>query len=404
MFSLLLVLALIASSSAATNVNVTFRSYVQVDGITSDLSHALSNTAPPGTDVQDNALITDPNVQHFIENSEYKTSLSRFLPCSFGSVVKGDPKACERQLALDQKQPTTSRMIATLSLVARDLLDAAVVATPHRRRLASSNFQELNNVLRGLVLGIADQSITKKIWPSTLVITLSSLRCGGMSLHDFTVNSKKKTTASVLAAIKLTGLSMACSMNYRYEWGWFSGSGSLSVDGDSSSIATSVLFMSKPGTTLATTPPSSSEIVGCAASIDLDNLQMRGGIVSSIASLFKGLIKSKVVEALNPIVCEQFEEMGVSMLSTAMNDLASKINHYLPDGKYHQTHQDDIQTSLELENKLTKNEKKKLISFRPHSNEQGKSTQSNPNTFVSNVIQNGLDTVSFSFSFCNIVS
>jgi len=391
-------------TTTTTTTNLSFRKYILVDGINSDLSNAITTADQASEEAKkDNVLIEDPHVKLFIPVTNYTTSNSyqTQLPCTFGNVVQGASSACAREILLDN---SFDKSFHLTSLIARDLLDDAksTVNRYHAKRsLTASNFDELNNLLRGLVLGLPTQSIAVQIWPSTLKITLTSLFCGGLSMSDFTVNARKESQSEILVAISITGLSVSCSANYNYQWGWFSGSGSVSVDGDSSSLTTSIAFESPDGTSLKTHSPSTSQVQGCASNVDLDSIHMRGGIVASIANFFKGTIKNKISEEINPVLCDQLKDLGASLLTSAMTNLTASIAPYLPGGALDQNDVANNSPPLQLEQSYSSKEQEALLSFSgsfekitDRTTTSTTSKNSNKaNRFVSEIVVNGLSTL-----------
>ena len=285
--------------SPAHSVKLLYASHVAVIGIQVPTSVDRNGSITIVDPSNNPNTISDPSLVQFLNTTYYEsqqtTTLNSFK-CSYGTVFQGTAKSCHDQVLLfeqtKQRHPTkgdsgTCQCTAGGGSNYCDLLNDASLAITivqqamfladtssshnnnrrvliNRRRLGS-DFQELNAVFKGVVLQIPDQTITKKIWPSTLVVQISHILCGQLSIQDLSIHSQQQGAAAsstVKASVQLKDLNVMCSANYRYDWGWFGGSGSVSAGGSKQSIR-SVITLNKEGT---------ATIDSCSSNVDLTQL------------------------------------------------------------------------------------------------------------------------------------
>ena len=302
MQSPLTVTLLLLLFSSAHSVKLLYASHVAVTGIQVPTSVDRNGTITIVDPSKNPNTISDPTLVQFLNTTYYEsqraTTLNSFK-CSYGTVFQGTAKSCHDQVLLfeqtKQRHSTNgdsgtcqnacttagdgsnycdllndASLAITIVQQAMFLADTSSSHNNNRRvlinrRRLGSDFQELNAVFKSVVLQIPDQTITKKIWPSTLVVQISHILCGQLSIQDLSIHSQQQGAAAsstVKASVHLKDLNVMCSMSYRYDWGWFGGSGSVSAGGSKQSIR-SVITLNKDGT---------ATIDSCSSNVDLTQL------------------------------------------------------------------------------------------------------------------------------------
>ena len=357
-FVLTLFTSTLAWNASNVSVKVLYLSHILVTGIHSNSSiHPVNGTVTIVSPAIINNTIDDTDVMEFISTKDYlreRNTTYKYLLCSFGNVVNGTESACHDSIVLEDESQRQASNDAERVLIR---IVQFMYLGDNRRRLTkralgSTEFDELNAVFNGVVLAIPDQSFEKKIWPSTLKVKISALRCGQVSIGDIQIRSTSSNKA-INAGVDLVSLSIVCTADYKYDWGWFGGDGRVSAGGSHQSIRTS-LTLNTDGTVT---------IDSCDSNVDLTHLSFSGGIISRIADTFKSFFRTKLEEVLETTICEELGPLGSSVIQDLAMMIKVESNPYVPvanGGSHVATTQDP----LAKENSLLDGIKSSLISWK----------------------------------------
>ena len=360
---IILILSIIINSTYA-KTKVLYLSHVSVRGIRSATSTNPINGNVTIVSPTTNNTIDDLNVTAFVNTTVYdseRDTTYKSLPCTYGSVVNGSATSCHNAILLEMRtkaQAVDDIGRAIMRISQSMYLDNSNnrrrrLITTKRRKLLSNDFKELNAVFQGMILQIPDQNIEKSIWPSTLKIKITRLLCGEVTIGDISIQASQPSANVVNANIRLVSLNVMCSANYRYDWGWFGGDGSVSAGGSQQSIDTTIT-VANDGT---------ASINSCSSNVDLTHLSFSGGIVSSIADLFKSLFKGKLEEVLESTICDELGPLGSSVITDLAKTVKKETDPYLP-ASHGGTYVSNVQEPLLKENSLVDEYQSSLISWK----------------------------------------
>ena len=162
-----------------------------------------------------------------------------------------------------------------------------------RRSLNIGDFQEFNDLFKDAVIRIGD---FPGLEASGLELDIKNLMCTNMQVGDILVSYEKLSSQKLTFELEIVDLNMDCNMDYDYKYDLFlfdakgSGSAKATTEGNDASV---ILAFESPN--FDTTPPTTSSMESCGASISVKNISFDGGFVAAILNLFKGLISKRKV-------------------------------------------------------------------------------------------------------------
>jgi len=195
-----------------------------------------------------------------------------------------------------------------------------------QRKLALGDFQDLNEILKGAVIKIPNQSITVDAPLFPLNLDLSKLRCTGFSIGDMDLKYSPNNRLSV--GLEIRKVDLQCSLTYRYSYAFLSGEGQADAYLDDNGARLSLEFESSSDV------PTQATMKTCKQdkdmiTINVAELDFRGGIVSSILEGFDDGISEAIEGSLRDIACSALGENGDSLASNLLQSANDVIGPYL---------------------------------------------------------------------------
>eukprot|EP00948_MAST-09A_sp_MAST-9A-sp1_P001989 g1989.t1 len=304
-----------------------FREFVYITGVkeTSFNKTCAQNcsSSPATSTVTYNSTVI-PQLVNVSELSDI--SLTDNALCTFERAVGRNMEECRQLIQLElQRRAQGLTWDSAINLMADAIMTAQWTLTSNsgRRLSAVACFDTLNALLRDVVFQIPDQSINAG---SGLTIGIRKLKCGSLRIGDLEVTSRRRGNTEVDATIRIESLRVMCNMDYSWDWWIFGGGGQASGGGPNNHMSTSLTFQS---TNLDLNLPHATNVGNCAATINIDTLNLSGGITSSILSLFKSSLKSYISGKLREVVCDELGSLGSTTLTDLLASLTTRAEPYL---------------------------------------------------------------------------
>jgi len=138
------------------------------------------------------------------------------------------------------------------------------------RRLSSSNFAALNQLLSQITLKLPDATVNS----NGLEISISQLTCRNLSINNLTINHKIMSSTNQRVGIQISGVQITCEFRWGYRWTIFNGAGDGSAILDPVSGASiSMDFISKD---YSLSPPYDVTVGNCGSNIQIKDMTFVG--------------------------------------------------------------------------------------------------------------------------------
>jgi len=160
-----------------------------------------------------------------------------------------------------------------------------------KRLLAIGDFDRFNQLFTNARINIPNQVVKQWIVFADLVIKTRGLFCSDLTIGDIIINYNKESNQRVVFRVDVREVDLACWSDYDYEYGAIRGSGSFFARTDNNEATTSIALVSSD---FNLEPPSSAVVESCSAVIRVVDLSTSGDIISTVANVFKGLIKGVI--------------------------------------------------------------------------------------------------------------
>ncbi len=107
--------------------------------------------------------------------------------------------------------------------IASVIADHAIVqtqeASPISLRRNLGDFDDLNALFNGMVLGLPNLYIAnKKILGATVRVWVKELRCNSLRVDDIIMTYGKFSNSRFDFGVDIQGLDISCTFNWRYKW------------------------------------------------------------------------------------------------------------------------------------------------------------------------------------------
>jgi len=234
-----------------------------------------------------------------------------------------------------------------------------------RRNLAIGDFAALNKLFEGAVVKLPGTSFdtdSLPIW--ILFLDLTKIRCTGISIGDAVVTHKFLDDETFKFTLDIIQLDLTCYVDYSYRYGPFSGKGQCDAYTDNNSAQLSLNFESSD---FDTSPPTNVDIGkdDCKTTINIIDLEFRGGIVAAAVNAAEGLIRPFIAAEVQTFVCNELRNLGDSLGDDMLKVADNFINPYLEELS------PEYANPLHLENELVVPDSVDLLNFQDIENEIG---------------------------------
>jgi hypothetical protein len=103
------------------------------------------------------------------------------------------------------------------SVIAENIVQGHELPISLRRNLG--DFDELNDLFNGMVLGLPDLYIADtKILGATVQIWVTNLKCGSMMVDDIVMTYGMQSNTRFDLGVDIQGLDISCTLDWRYKW------------------------------------------------------------------------------------------------------------------------------------------------------------------------------------------
>mmetsp|Transcript_47141 Transcript_47141/g.56724 ORF Transcript_47141/g.56724 Transcript_47141/m.56724 type:complete len:1605 (-) Transcript_47141:26-4840(-) len=176
------------------------------------------------------------------------------------------------------------------------------------------DFEDLNNLLDGLVMEFPNMELHQDVFfPfNEIDVNLTDIFCSNFSLVGIDTGHVTSANNKILDySIELTGLAGKCSMDWSYDYdgpdwqirnGVLGGSGNAGMTAGDNSLLLIISFKSLQG--FENEPPTESLIRECAPEINIDTININGGVVASIAGIFENLLMNTMSNVIGDTLCD----------------------------------------------------------------------------------------------------
>lgn len=138
------------------------------------------------------------------------------------------------------------------------------------RRLSSSNFAALNQLLSQITLKLPDATVNS----NGLEISISQLTCRNLSINNLTINHKIMSSTNQRVGIQISGVQITCEFRWGYRWTIFNGAGDGSaILNPDSGASISMDFISKD---YSMSPPYDVTMGNCGSNIQIKDMTFVG--------------------------------------------------------------------------------------------------------------------------------
>ena len=204
--------------------------------------------------------------------------------------------------------------------------------TSLRRSLSSGDFDELNALFEGTVVGLPNPpKIQKKIMFINLDLYLTDIRCFSINVQDIVLSYTMDSNQNLSLRIDIIGLDLDCDTKWRFDWGLVHESGTAQFRSDDNTIATVIGFTSED---FSKHPPNGSTVDSCSSAINISDINIFGGFMADIVNLFEGLLRGPVAEEIEVVACDEIGSLGRKTMSDIMALVAEKVDGYLGELPY----------------------------------------------------------------------
>jgi hypothetical protein len=142
---------------------------------------------------------------------------------------------------------------------------------------------------------LPDFEVSQKVLFNTFKLKITELTCRDLSVGDIVLTPNKESNQRLTFKVDLVDLALNCEGRFNYDWGRIDGNGSVEANINKSQASTVLAFSS---TNFALEPPGDSTVDSCDASINIDNMEFRGKIISKILDAAQNAVGNQIEGAL----------------------------------------------------------------------------------------------------------
>jgi hypothetical protein len=164
-----------------------------------------------------------------------------------------------------------------------------------RRSLNVGDFEEFNQLFMNASIRLPDFEVSQKVLFNTFKLKITELTCRDLSVGDIVLTPNKESNQRLTFKVDLVDLTLNCEGRFNYDWGRIDGNGSVEANINKSQASTVLAFSS---TNFALEPPGDSTVDSCDASINIDNMEFRGKIISKILDAAQNAVGNQIEGAL----------------------------------------------------------------------------------------------------------
>ena len=171
---------------------------------------------------------------------------------------------------------------------------------------AVGDFDDLNALFEGTKIKLPDVEFTADLpWPLTSVdIAVENNICTNLSIGDMDLVFKDISNQRKDVQVTIQEMMVECEFEWWYEYnggfwlGWIEGDGTGQAYIGKSSFSTKIAFQSED---FNKHPPSSSLVLSCTPSIEINDLDFQGGISGSVANTFEGSVRGIIEQEVEKV-------------------------------------------------------------------------------------------------------
>ena len=189
---------------------------------------------------------------------------------------------------------------------------------------SNSKWAPLNDILSELVIPVGNFTTKVKVKIiGTVNIELHNIVCKGISLNDLAVLPVSNPLNTVeTTTLHIAGINLVCTAVYDVKDGIITQHGDMTATSTASAATLSLSAKTKnPGKeTFEYFPPFSSRVVGCDSKIVISKLSLSGFL-----KLAEGVVRSKLNEMINPIVCNEIASLNTTVLAPLLRNVSKLL-------------------------------------------------------------------------------
>jgi hypothetical protein len=180
------------------------------------------------------------------------------------------------------------------------LLDETTRVVSLRRKMAIGEFDEFNQLFQNATILLPDAQVSDRVAFIKLKIKLREMYCEDMSVGDIVITHNKQSNQRLTFKVDIVDLAMNCYGKFNFEYGFIGGGGTMEANSGGSSASTVLAFTSR---NFDLEPPGDSTVASCAASINIYNMEFRGGLIPKLLDISRKIVANKVEDEVEGCTC-----------------------------------------------------------------------------------------------------
>jgi len=201
----------------------------------------------------------------------------------------------------------------------------------NRRGQEVGDFDELNKIFAETEIILPEVSFNAgKFLFKDLLFTASQTTCSGLSIGNIIVRHANVGTSNteIIFTLELVDLAFNCDVDWSYDW-LFDGSGDGQIYSSGNYASIGVTFTSAD---FSLKPPTSAQLSSCAANIQIDDIDLQGGLDAYIINAIEQPLRNPIENALKGVICEEADAISNALINliTTLDDFIEPYQIDIP--------------------------------------------------------------------------